>query len=166
MNYIKIQKKILNDAYARDTKLKKFSYRYGETDEIIGITPDGHIMYFIPKEMLYINIEMIFKEIAPVKLNCFIDSQKDQKDVIMTNQIEIIDNKVQVRLFKTAEDSKDIRIDEKLLKEFDIKNSTFKGINGKSPLFIYENDYEGEHLVGVILPVVKADGENPMENKD
>lgn len=153
MDYIKIQEKMLKDAYERDTKLKKFSYRYGETDEIIGITPDGYIMYFIPKKMLYINTEMIFKEIAPVKLNCFIDSQKDQKDVIMTNQIEITDNKVQVRLFKTVESSENIWIDEKLLKYFDLKRSSFKGMNGRSPLFVYEY----ENLVGIILPVSRGD---------
>lgn len=153
MDYIKIQEKMLKDAYERDTKLKKFSYRYGETDEIIGITPDGYIMYFIPKKMLYINTEMIFKEIAPVKLNCFIDSQKDQKDVIMTNQIEITDNKVRVRLFKTVESSENIWIDEKLLKYFDLKRSSFKGMNGRSPLFVYEY----ENLVGIILPVSRGD---------
>ena len=153
MDYIKIQEKMLKDAYERDTKLKKFSYRYGETDEIIGITPDGHVMFFIPKDKVYVNTDMIFKESIPVKLNCFIDSQKDQKDVLMTNQIEIIGNKIQVRLFKTVESSENIWIDEKLLKYFDLKRSSFKGMNGRSPLFVYEY----ENLVGIILPVSRGD---------
>ena len=53
-----------------------------------------------------------------------------------------------LRVFSNGNEN--IYVDESLIKYFDLENSTFKGRNRKSPIYIYED----EVMVGVVLPVV------------
>ena len=81
-------------------------------------------------------------------LKGFINDDK-YTSVILTNDIKVHD-KTTLRVF-SKEDEK-IYVDDGLLKYFDLKNSTFKGRNSKSPIYIYEY----EVMVGVVLPVVNV----------
>ena len=63
------------------------------------------------------------------------------------NDIKKLDNKITVRAFTNGKEN--IYLDERLIKNFDLKNSTFKGKGARSVVYIYEN----EVMVGFLLPI-------------
>ena len=67
-------------------------------------------------------------------------------NVILTDDKKVIDKKT-LRVFSTGNEN--IYVDESLIKYFDLENSTFKGKNRRSPIYIYE----GYKMVGLVLPV-------------
>ena len=61
----------------------------------------------------------------------------------------MVDKKT-LRVFNKGKEN--IYVDESLIKYFDLENSTFKGHNSKSPIYIYEY----EVMAGVVMPVVNV----------
>ena len=69
---------------------------------------------------------------------------------LLPHQTEVLkqtEDKTMIRCFKNGDFK--IYVDEKLLKNFDLPNCTFKGIGATAGLFVYEN----EIMVGFVLPI-------------
>lgn len=148
MNYHNIQNELLKSAYARDTKNKNFPYNYGIVGEYICIT-DGFKLEKIPKDKFFLNIETVFKNKEPINMVKIMDDS-DAKEVRNTMMTKMVDDKTHVAIFQIDDSDEELWINVKLLKDFDLKNSHFKGINRRSPLFIYEDE---EEVVGLVLPI-------------
>ena len=69
------------------------------------------------------------------------------KNITLTDDKKVVGKKI-LRVFSNGNEN--IYVDESLIKYFDLKNSTFKGRNKKSPIYIYE-DY---NMVGLVLPFI------------
>lgn len=146
MNYYNFQNELLKAAHGRDAKNKLFRATYSEANESV-ILCDGYKLEIIPKEYLYLNVETVFKNQSPTNMSRVLDDFKT-KTVTRHEEGKFWNNK-QIIVFNFADKDEEIWVDVKLLKDFDLKNSTFKGTHKEAPLFIYEN----EKIVGIVMPV-------------
>ena len=148
MNIINAQVEVLKEAL---NAKRKHTVIYGTLDDKV-IIGNSTRLYVIPKKECAIDLTNIdsnnVKIIQELGLKGFINDDK-YTSVILTNDINVY-NKTTLRVFN--KDDEKIYIDDALLKYFDLKKSTFKGRNSKSPIYIYEY----EVMVGVVLPVVKV----------
>ena len=136
MNYIKAQQEILTD-YLKEKRVIFVKV----DDKVVYGTPFK--LYITPANKVGINFEgtSISKDTMERILN-----DKDAKDVYLSEEC-IKDDKKVIRCFKNGDFK--IYVDEKLLKNFDLPNCTFKGIGATAGLFVYEN----EIMVGFVLPI-------------
>ena len=136
MNYIKAQQEILTD-YLKEKRVIFVKV----DDKVVYGTPFK--LYITPANKVGINFEgtSISKDTMERILN-----DKDAKDVYLSEEC-IKDDKKMIRCFKNGDFK--IYVDEKLLKNFDLPNCTFKGIGATAGLFVYEN----EIMVGFVLPI-------------
>ena len=143
MNIINAQVEVLKEAIK-----KKNAVIYGVLDDKV-IIGNGNRLYIIPKKECGIDLTNVdsnnVRIIQESGLKGFINDDK-YTSVILTNDIKVYD-KTTLRVF--SKDDEKIYVDDALLKYFDMKKSTFKGRNSKSPIYIYEY----EVMVGVVLPV-------------
>ena len=147
MNIINAQVEVLKEALNGKGKHKNIIYGTLEDKVIIG---NNTTLYVIPKKECAIDLTNIdsnnVKIIQESVLKGFINDDK-YTSVILTNDIKVYDKRT-LRVF--SNDDEKIYVDDALLKYFDLKKSTFKGCNSKSPIYIYEY----EVMVGVVLPIV------------
>ena len=138
MNYINAQKEILTD-YLKG-KIVVF-VKLDDKDKVVYGTQFK--LYITPANKVGINFEgaSFSKDTLERILN-----DKDAKDVYLTEEC-IKDDKKMIRCFKNG-DLK-IYVDEKLLKNFDLPNCTFKGTGTANGVYVYEN----EIMVGFVLPM-------------
>lgn len=128
---------------------KKIGSNYGEDEKFIYWMPDGYRIFKIPQKDFLIDLKKALPNKMPLNNpNKFLNDIESEV-AIKTNEIKAID-KGQVIKIKGEKSHAWINI--KYLKEFN-SDCTFKIINQKSPLFVYEN----EEIVGVILPVYVRD---------
>lgn len=149
MNYCKLQTEILK-ALDKDKMINgRFPYMYGfyeKLSEKFVIITDGYVLHLVPEEKFYLNLDKCFKTPPLTGIDKMIKGSDEAVDTYTEGLIKPVEkNKVQI--FNNRID--DIWIDVNNLKLFDLKNSTFKGSDKKSPLYIYE----GEELVVFGLPV-------------
>ena len=64
-------------------------------------------------------------------------NDNEYTEIELTNEIKMLDDKITVRVFTNGKEN--IYLDERLIKNFDLKKSTFKGKGAKSIVYIYEN---------------------------
>ena len=147
MNIINAQVEVLREALNAKRKHKVI---YGILDDKV-ITGNNTRLYVIPKKECAIDLTNIDSNnvniIQESGLKGFINDDK-YTSVILTNDIKVYAKRT-LRVF--SKDDEKIYVDDALLKYFDLKKSTFKGRNSKSPIYIYEY----EDMVDVVLPVVK-----------
>ena len=145
MNIINAQVEVLKEAFKGK---RKHNVIYGTLDDKV-IIGNNTILYVIPKEECGIDLTNVdcnnVNIIQESVLKGFINDDK-YTSVILTNDIKVYD-KTTLRVF--SKDDEKIYVDDALLKYFDLKKSTFKGRNSKSPIYIYEY----EVLVGLVMPV-------------
>ena len=143
MNIINAQVEVLKEALKN-----KNTVIYGELLDNV-IIGNGNRLYIIPKKECGVDLTSIdsnnVKIMQESGLKGFINDDK-YTSVILTNDIKVHD-KTTLRVF--SKDDENIYVDESLIKYFDLKKSTFKGRNSKSPIYIYEY----EVMVGLVLPV-------------
>ena len=105
-------------------------------------------LYIIPKKECGVDLTNIdsnnVKIIQESSLKNFINDNL-YENVTLTDDKKVVDKKT-LRVFSNCNEN--IYVDESLIKYFDLENSTFKGRNKKSPIYIYE-DY---NMVGLVLP--------------
>ena len=75
------------------------------------------------------------------------DNDVECDNLTLTNDIKVLEDKRTLRVFTNGKEN--IYLDERLIKNFDLKNSTFKGKGARSIVYIYED----EVMVGFLLPV-------------
>lgn len=142
MKIKKILSEVLNIV---SNEKKKIKSNYGEDKDFIYWIPDGYRMYKIPQKDFLIDLRKALPDKTPLN-----DPQKFFNDSacelgIKTNEIKAID-KEQVVKIKGEKSHAWVNI--KYLKEFE-SDCTFKIIDRKSPVFVYEYD----KIVGLVLPV-------------
>lgn len=146
MNIINAQIEVLREAF---NGKRKYNVIYGTLEDKV-IIGNNTRLYVIPKKECAIDLTNIDSNnvniINESGLKGFINDDK-YTSVILTNDIKVYD-KTTLRVF--SNDDEKIYVNDGLLKYFDLKKSTFKGCNSKSPIYIYEY----EVMVGVVLPVV------------
>ena len=136
MNYINAQKEILTDY------LKEKQVIFAKVDDkVVYGTPFK--LYITPKNKVGINFEL--NNISESTIRRILDD-KDAQDVYLSEEC-IKEDKTMIRYFKNGDIK--IYVDEKLLKNFDLPNCTFKGTGSTKGVCVYEN----EIMVGYVLPM-------------
>lgn len=145
MNIINAQVEVLKEAL----KKKKTVLYYGELLDNV-IIGNRSVLYIIPKKKCGVDLTNIdsynVKILQESTLKNLINDNL-YENVTLTDDKKVAGKKT-LRVFSKGDEN--IYIDETLIKYFDLKNSTFKGHNSKSPVYIYEY----EVIVGVVLPFV------------
>ena len=137
MNYINAQKEILTE-YLKEKKAV-----FGRVgDKVFYGTPFK--IYVTPANKVGID----FKNVQPIAENTLKSFTDDRNltDTYLTPEM-VSDDKRILRVFENEKGK--IYVDEKLLKNFNLSKSTFKGSEPNKPIFIYEN----EMMVGFVFPV-------------
>lgn len=145
MNYIKIQQEVLKtNIKAIENKTFGRKWKYGCMDNEIGlIDPLGYYMILIPVDKFYLDLKIF--DMTPMKIKPMFDV--DTTPAEKTNVFRMSnDGKTTLVEFKISDDVM-VYVDAKLLKQFDSCN-TFRGSDGHSPIFCYEDD----KLCGMVLP--------------
>ena len=144
MNIINAQVEVLKEALKN-----KNTVIYGTLLDKV-IIGNCHRLYIIPKKECGVDLTNIdsnnIKIMRESSLKNFINDNL-YENVTLTNDKKVVDKKI-LRVFSNGNEN--IYVDESLIKYFDLENSTFKGKNRKSPIYIYEN----YNMVGLVLPIV------------
>ena len=145
MNIINAQVEVLKEALNGKRKHKVI---YGTLDDKVIIGNDTRL-YVIHKEECAIDLTNVacVQVLQESTLKNFVNDN-ESTEIELANDIKKLDDKITVRVFTNGKEN--IYLDERLIKNFDLKNSTFKGRNRKSPIYIYE-DY---NMVGLVLPIL------------
>ena len=144
MNIINAQVEVLKEALNGKRKHKVI---YGTLEDKV-IIGNNTILYVIPKEECGIDLTNVacVQILQESTLKNFINDN-ECTEIKLTNDIRVLDNKRTVRMFTNEKEN--IYLDERLIKNFDLKNSTFKVKYARSIVYIYEN----EVMVGFLLPI-------------
>ena len=144
MNIINAQVEVLKEALKGK---RKHNVIYGTLDNKVIIGNDIRL-YVIPKEECVIDLTNIagVRVLQQSILKNFVNDDKCTK-IELTNDIRELHNKTTARIFTNGKEN--IYLDERLIKNFDLKNATFKGKGAKSIVYIYEN----EVMVGLCCPI-------------
>lgn len=150
MNYIKLQQDILKAKFIEDTKGRQSPFWYGLYKESVAIIIDGHYIVFIPKCAFYLDLDKIFPKVKPANINTIIKCINEAEPIQDTRAMRIVADDQKVRIFSGKNDQ--IWIADDLFKYFSKDVTEYRGIDKKSPIFLYEY----EVLVGVLYPVNHA----------
>ena len=144
MNIINAQVEVLKEALKN-----KNTVIYGELLDNI-IIGNGNRLYIIPKKECGVDLTNIdsnnVKIMQESSLKNFMNDDLCE-NITLTDDKKVVDKKT-LRVFSNGDEN--IYVDESLIKYFDLENSTFKGRNSKSPIYIYEH----EVMVGLVLPIL------------
>ena len=142
MNIINAQVEVLKEALKR-----KHNVIYGTLEDKV-IIGNNTILYVIPKEECGIDLTNVacVQVLQESTLKNFVNDN-ECTEIELTNDIRMLDDKKTLRVFTNGKEN--IYLDERLIKNFDLKNSTFKGKGARSIVYIYED----EVMVGFLLPV-------------
>ena len=144
MNIINAQVEVLKEAL---NGKRKHRVIYGTLDDKVIIGNDTRL-YVIPKKECAIDLTNIscVQVLQELTLKRFVNDSECE-DLTLTNDIRVLDDKRTLRVFTNGKEK--IYLDERLIKNFDLKCSTFKGKGARSIVYIYED----EVMVGFLLPV-------------
>ena len=152
MFFDKVQAGLMKDAVKRDLAIGKgFTHKYGYyKDNVVVSNADCYVLYLIPKDKFYLNIDTVFRDTKPINFEKILKVECEASDLKFTDNIKQT-YKLMLNVLMNGDEI--IYLDSKLLNAFKSKYRTlaFKGTNGKSPVFVY--DGETEELLGCILPV-------------
>ena len=147
MNIINAQVEVLKEALNGKRKHKVI---YGTLDDKVIIGNDTRL-YVIPKEECAIDLTNVacVQVLQESTLKGVVNDNECDK-LTLTNDIKVLDDKRTLRVFTNGKEN--IYFDERLMKNFDLKRSTFKGKGVRNILYIYEDKV----MVGFLLPVVNV----------
>lgn len=143
MNIINAQVEVLKEALKN-----KNTVIYGVLDDKV-IIGNGNRLYIIPKKECGVDLTNIdsnnVKIMQESTLKNFMNDDLCE-NVTLTDDKKVVDKKT-LRVFSKGDEN--IYLDERLIKNFDLKNSTFKGKGARSIVYIYED----EVMTGLVLPI-------------
>ena len=144
MNIINAQVEVLKEALNGKRKHKVI---YGTLENKVIVGNEARL-YVIPKEECAIDLTNIacVQVLQQSTLKTFVNDVECD-NLTLTNDIKVLEDKRTLRMFTNGKEN--IYLDERLIKNFDLKNSTFKGKGARSIVYIYED----EVMVGFLLPV-------------
>lgn len=144
MNIINAQVEVLKEALKGK---RKHNVIYGTLEDKVIIGNNARL-YVIPKKDCAIDLTIVAHvQVLPESTLKNFVNDNEYTEIELTNDIRVLDDKKTVRVFTNGKEN--IYLDERLLKNFDLKNSTFKGKGAKNIVYIYEDDV----MVGFLLPV-------------
>ena len=146
MKLAKIYNEVIK-ARLKDEKL--FMGNYDE--ETVGISTDGCVMYFIPKNTFLLDVEKMLGNREMSNLENF-QASINLPEVQKSNEYRKVERqKKEISCVKIGNKY----VNEKFLKNFD--NPTFKTQMNRdaSPIYIYEQ----EIIVGLVMPIIFKEGE-------
>lgn len=141
MNIINAQVEVLKEVLK-----KKSTVLYGVLLDNVIIGNDKRI-YIIPKKKCGVDLTNIDSNVKILPESTLKNLINDNlyENVTLMDYKKVIDKKT-LRVFIKGDEN--IYVDETLIKYFDLENSTFKGHNSRSPIYIYEYGV----IVGLVLP--------------
>ena len=143
MNIINAQVEVLKEALKN-----KNTVIYGVLLDNV-IIGNGNRLYIIPKKECGVDLTNIdsnnVKIMQESTLKRFVNDVECD-NLTLTNNIKVLEDKRTLRVFTNGKEN--IYLDERLIKNFDLKRSTFKGKGARSIVYIYED----EVIVGLVLP--------------
>lgn len=144
MNIINAQVEVLKEALKGK---RKHTVMYGTLDNKVIIGNEIRL-YVIPKEECVIDLTNIAgaRILQQSILENFVNDN-ECTEIELTNGIRLLDSKITARILTNGKEN--IYLDERLIKNFDLKNATFKSKGAKSIVYIYE----GEVMVGFCCPI-------------
>lgn len=143
MNTLKIQSDLMKRRETNDAS----RYFYNVSNNYLYYSPDGFVMYRIPENCFYLDVEKVFKDITPFNLKT-VWKPDDSKQAYKTGDVKIMtQGKKQYNVVKIKNESDVVWVNERLLKNFD-SDCSFYITNSISAVYIEEN---GE-LVGMVMP--------------
>ena len=146
MNIINAQVEVLKEAFKGK---RKHNVIYGTLEDKV-IIGNNTILYVIPKEECGIDLTNVdcnnVNIIQESVLKGFINDDLCE-NITLTDDKKVVDKKT-LRVFSKGDEN--IYVDEFLIKNFDLKRSTFKGKGARSIVYIYEDGV----MVGLVLPVL------------
>ena len=144
MNIINAQVEVLKEALNVKRKRKVI---YGTLNDKVLIGNDARL-YVIPKEECAIDLTNVacVQVLQKSTVERFVNNS-EYEELTLTSNIRVLDDKITLRVFTNGKEN--IYLDERLIKNFDLKKSTFKGKGARSIVYIYED----EVMVGFLLPV-------------
>lgn len=144
MNIINAQVEVLKEALKGKRKHKVV---YGTLDDKV-IIGNNTRLYVIPKKECAIDLTNIacVQVLQESTLKNFVNDN-ECTEIELTNDIKKLDDKRTLRVFTNGKEN--IYLDERLIKNFDLKRSTFKGKGAMSIVYIYED----EVMVGFCCPI-------------
>lgn len=147
MNIINAQVEVLKEALNGKRKHKVI---YGTLDDKVIIGNDTRL-YVISKEECAIDLTNVscVQVLQESTLKRIVNDNECDK-LTLTNDIKVLDDKRTLRVFTNGKEN--IYLDERLMKNFDLKRSAFKGKDARNVVYIYED----EVMVGFLLPVVNV----------
>ena len=144
MNIINAQVEVLKEALKN-----KNTVIYGILLDKIN-NKNRNKLYIIPKKKCGVDLTNIdsnnVKILQESTLKNFMNDDL-YENVTLTDDKKVVDKKT-LRVFTNGKEN--IYLDEHLMKNFDLKNSTFKGKGARSIVYIYED----EVMVGLVLPIL------------
>ena len=144
MNIINAQVEVLKEALK-----KKNTVIYGVLDDKV-IIGNGNRLYIIPKKECGVDLTNIdsnnVKIMQESSLKNFMNDDLCE-NITLTDDKKVVDKKT-LRVFSKGDEN--IYVDEFLIKNFDLKRSTFKCKGARSIVYIYEDGV----MVGLVLPVL------------
>ena len=144
MNIINAQVEVLKEALKN-----KNTVIYGVLLDNV-IIGNVNRLYIIPKKECGVDLTNIdsnnVKIMQESSLKNFMNDDLCE-NITLTDDKKVVDKKT-LRVFSKGDEN--IYVDEFLIKNFDLKNSTFKGKGARSIVYIYED----EVMVGLVLPVL------------
>ena len=145
MNIINAQVEVLKEALKGK---RKHNVIYGTLEDKV-IIGNNTILYVIPKEECGIDLTNVacVQVLQESTLKNFVNDN-ECTEIELTNDIRMLDDKKTLRVFTNGKEN--IYLDERLIKNFDLKNSTFKGKGARSIVYIYEDKI----MVGLVLPTL------------
>ena len=145
MNIINAQVEVLKEALNGKRK-DKVVYGTLEDKVIIGNVTR---LYVIPKKDCAIDLTNVscVNVLQESTLKGFLNDSECE-DFNLTNDIRVLDDKITLRVFTNGKEN--IYLDERLIKNFDLKYSTFKCKGARSVVYIYEDGV----MVGFLLPII------------
>ena len=143
MNIINAQVEVLKEAL---NVKRKHKVVYGTLEDKVIIGNDTRL-YVIPKKECAIDLTNVscVNVLQESTLKRFVDDSECE-ELTITNDIRVLDNKKTLRVFTNGKEN--IYLDERLIKNFDLKYSTFKGKDARNIVYIYED----EVMVGFLMP--------------
>ena len=143
MNYIKLQQDLIKDFLKEKVKRCLFF----EEDGYVHISPDGFVVFRIPKCQFLLDSEWIKKNFPSFMTLKKFYNEDDYRPVVATGVYRENNERT---LIEVKNEHFTVYIDKVFMKYF--KEPTFMIKNSVSPVGVYE---DGE-LVGVVCPVVKS----------
>ena len=143
MNIIKIQSDLMKRRETNDT----CRYLYSVSNDYVYYSPDGFVMYRIPVNRFYLDVEKVFKDITHFNVKA-LWKPDDSKQAYKNGDVKIItQGKKQYNVLKIKNETDVVWVNERLLKNFD-SDCSFYITNSISAVYIEEN----HELVGMVMP--------------